>query len=185
METQIKNNGTVFYPLKKLAIGVILFASFFIINYYVGGVDGLTQIKHSLRDGVLNSLPNTAKSLILDLFGIAFGIYMVYAFASGLYRIFTFGQYIPQFEDKSAGGVAVKGSGVYPNINRILSYRESKLSGMSPDEGANLYISSSKLDSLYTGYNAGPETMRTLSYIESKLNGMSPDRGLNYLANRL
>lgn len=185
MESQVRNNGTIFYPIRKLAIGVILFASFFIINHFMGGVDGLIQIKHTLRDGILSSLPEAIRSVILALFGVVVGIYMIYAFMSGLYRICTFNQYISQFEDKSEGGIPVKGSNSYPNINRVLNYRESRLSGMSPENGANLYISSSKIESLYTGYKGGPETLRTLSYIESKLNGMSPDRGLNYLANRL
>jgi hypothetical protein len=110
---------------------------------------------------------------------------MVYAAVSGTYRMCTFNQYIPVFEDKIAGGIVVRGHEVYPNINRVLNYRESKLSGLSLDEGANLYIASSKLESLYTGYENGPETQRTLSYIESKLSGMSSDRALNYLSNKL
>lgn len=174
-----------FNPLRKLSIGILLFSSFFVINSYLGGVDGLTDIKHSLRDGVLKSLPEALTSIILSIFGVMVGIYMVYSFVSGLYRICTFNKYIDMFEGKTPGGVPVKGCDTYPNINRILSYRESKLSGLSPDDGANLYIASSKIESLYTGYSNGPETKRTLSYIESKLSGMSPDRGLNYLANKL
>lgn len=79
----------------------------------------------------------------------------------------------------------VKGSESYPNINRVLKYRESKMCAMSPERAADFYVSSSKMESLYSGYNNGPETMRTLSFIESKLGGMSSDRALNYLANKL
>lgn len=185
MEKKVKNNGKVFNPFKKLVIGILLFASFFVINHFMGGVDGLTNIKHTLRDGALSSMSEAPRSILLSLLGIVVGLYMVYAFVSGLYRICTFNQYIPTFEDSPVGGVPVKGCDSYPNINRVLSYRESKMCSMSPERAAELYVGSSKIESLYTNYNNGPEAQRTLSYIESKLCSMSSDRALNFLANKL
>ena len=123
--------------------------------------------------------------MLSALIVLPISIFMVYAAMSGLYRTFTFHLYHPTFEDNTPGGVVVKGCDSYDNINRVLSYRESKMCGLTPDKAADLYISSSKIESLYTGYSSGPQTLSTLSYIESKLCGMTPEKGLNYLANKL
>jgi hypothetical protein len=185
METQFKTNGKIFNPFKKLVIGIILFASFFVLNNYVGGADGLTDIENFSSKSILSVLPSDLASIIASIVSIIIAVAMLYMFISGLYRICTFNIYNPVFEDYTPGGIPVKGCDSYPEINRVLSYRESKMAGMSSERAAELYISSSKIESLYTGYSNGPETQRTLSFIESKLSGMSPDRGLNYLANKL
>ena len=185
MENQLKRNGKVFNPFKKLVIGIVLFSTFHFLNDYIGGVDGMHQIEKDSIIPSLSFLPADLVSIICSLLFVAVGIFMTYCFVSGLYRICTFNQYIPTFEDNTPGGVPVKGCDSYPNINRVLEYRESKLSSMSSDRAAELYVGSSKIESLYTGYNNGAETQRTLSYIESKLCSMSSDRGLNYLANKL
>lgn len=185
METQLRNNGKKFYPIKKLVIGIILFASFYGLYEITGGTNGLADFRVHLEKETFQILNKDIASILSNLIMVAVGILMIYCFVSGLYRICTFNRYNPVFEENTPGGVPVKGSEFYPNINRVLSYRESKMCGMSSERSAELYVSSSKLESLYTGYNAGPETQRTLSYIESKLSGMSSDRGLNYLANKL
>ena len=185
METQFKTNGTRFYPLKKLFTGIILFASFYGIYNWTGGANGLDKVKNHLSTVTFDMFPKDLSEIMASLCIIGIGLLAVYCFVSGLYRICTFNIYNPVYEDYTPGGVPVKGCDSYPNINRILSYRESKMAGMSPEHAAELYISSAKLESLYTGYSNGPETQRTLSFIESKLSGMSPERGLNYLANKL
>jgi len=181
----MKNNGKPFYPLKKLVTGVILFVSFFVLYNYIGGTDGLSAFERHLKDETFSFMSKGLASISACLIIFLIGILMLYCVASGLYRICTFNIYNPVFEDKFAGGTVVKGSDLYPNINRVLKYRESKMCGMSSERAADLYVSSSKIESLYSGYNNGPETMRTLSFIESKLSGMSSDRALNYLANKL
>jgi hypothetical protein len=185
METQFKTNGTKFSPFKKLVTGIILFASFYGMYNWTGGADGLVDIKKHLSTVTFDMFPKDLSEIMASLCIVAIGLLMIYCFISGLYRICTFNIYNPVFEDNTPGGIPVKGCDSYPNINRILSYRESKMAAMSSERSAELYVSSSKIESLYTGYSNGPETMRTLSYIESKLSGMSSDRGLNYLANKL
>ena len=174
-----------FYPLKKLAIGIVLFSTFYILNDILGGADGIAKIDKYFNNLLFGFMSKNLASVFSSLICLPIPIFMVYCFVSGLFRICTCNQYIPQFEDKSEGGIVIKGHNSYPNINRILRYRESKMSSMDNERAADLYISSSKLESLYTGYNNGPETQRTLSYIESKLSSMSSDRALNYLANKL
>jgi hypothetical protein len=184
MKTQFRINGKVFNPFKKLVIGLFLLSSFALLNIYFG-TDGLVDLKNNINKFMLEFMSKNLANMLSALLCLPIPIYMVYAAVSGTYRIFTFNQYNPVFEENTPGGVRVKGCDSYTNINRVLSYRESKLSSLNSEKGAELYISSSKIESLYTGYDNGPETLRTLSFIESRLAGMSSDRALNYLAHKL
>jgi hypothetical protein len=170
--------------IKKLSIGCVLFFSAYYFNSYIGGADGMTRIEARIR-GFLFFLNSDLSSIIASLFSIAIGCLFLYCYVSGLYRICTFNRYIPAFEDKTPGGVSVIGHSDYPNINRVLSYRESKLASLDNDSAMELMKHTAVLDTLYTGYNKGSETQRVLSYAESKLSGMSSDRALNYLSNKL
>ena len=185
MENQIKSKNKSFKPAKKLIIGIVLFVSFYVLYNITGKANGISDMQVYLEKNTFSFMGKALASIFSNLVKIGLGILMIYCFVSGLYRISTFSIYIPTFEDKTPGGVPVKGCDSYPNINRVLSYRESKLASMSPERAADLYVGCSKIESLYTGYSNGPETQRTLSYIESKLSSMSSDRALNYLANKL
>ena len=185
MEKQFKLNGKRFYPIKKLAIGLTLLGVFYFLYNITGGANGLADVRISMEKSMAPSIGKSLASIISNLFNIVIGLFMVYCFVSGFYRTFTFGVYNPVFEDKTSGGVTVRGCDSYPNINRVLSYRESKLASMSPERAVEFYVGCSKIESLYTGFNNGPETMRTLSFLESKLSGMSSDRALNFLANKI
>lgn len=169
---------------KKLITGAVLLFTFYFLNDYIGGADGLSLIEKNVT-AFFGFLPARIAGIIGCLVGIVIGIGMIYCFVSGIFRTATFNIYLPVYEDKTAGGTIVRGHESYPNINRVLNYRESKLCSLSPEDGANLYIASAKLESLYSGYQNGPETQRTLSFIESKLCSMSNERALNYLSNKL
>jgi len=185
MKKTLKPNGQIFNPSKKLLIGIILFASFYLLYYITGGPNGLYDVKKFLKLSVFNIFPSGFAGFLSSISIAVIGLTMVYLFVSGLYRMCTFNIYLPTFEDNTPGGTPVRGCDSFPNINRVLSYRESKMCSMSPERAADLYVGSSKIESLYTNYNNGPETQRALSYIESKLSSMSSDRALNYLANKL
>lgn len=173
-----------FTPFKKLLKGIVLFSLFYLL-FSIFGDNKIDIYENKATTMFLQYTNKELASIITNGLVVIISVFMVYCFISGLYRICTFPVYVREFEDKTPGGIPVKGNTSYPNINRILSYRESKMAGMSPDNAADLYVASSKLESLYTGYQDGSESMRVLSYIESKLSGMSPDRGLSYLANKL
>lgn len=171
-------------PLKKLLTGIVLLSTFFLL-YHITGTNGLYDIESHIKNDTLNFLQKNLASIIANLVVIVLGIFMIYCAFSGTYRICTFNIHNRVFDDVPQGGVVVKGHSAYTNINRVLSYRESKMSSMSSERAAELYVGSAKLESLYSGYSQGPETQRVLSFIESKLSGMSSDRGLNYLANKI
>jgi hypothetical protein len=171
-------------PIAKLTSGIALFSSFFILQNAIGGADGFVSMRRNIQ-AVLSFPPGVVTLIAAELFVIAFGSLVVYCFVSGLYRICTFNLCIQPFEEKRKGGIVVSGNSNYPNINRILRYRESKLSSLDNDAALELMKDTAILDALYTGYSNGTEAQRVLSYTESKLAGMSSDRALNYLSHKL
>src|ERR1035437_6393530 len=139
MEAIIENNGQKFSPLRTLITGLVMISIFFLIRLATGGTNGLYNVENHLTNQTFSFLPHDLAEVIGNLCVIVVGGFSVYCFISGMYRTFTFNQYIPTFEDNTPGGTPVKGCDSYPNINRILSYRESKMCGMSPDSAADLY----------------------------------------------
>ena len=175
-----------FNPFKKLTIGILLLTAFFSLFYGLDGADGLYNMKKSVNSFLLGYMSESWAGVFSALICLPVPVFMVYAAVSGAYRTFTFNKNLPIFDNKyGAGAIVVRGHENYPNINSVLSYRESKMCGMSNEKAAELYIASSKVETLYSGYHNGPETMKTLSYIESKLASMGPEQGLNYLSNKL
>lgn len=170
---------------KKLALGLVLVASFFILYNVIGGADGITLLEKTIKIFLSAYIPESIAALLGTFCGLGIGVFMIYAIVTGAFKIGTFNQYLRVYEDNTPGGVIVSGNGNYPEINRILSYRESRLCGLSPEKGAELCRKTAIVDSLYSGYNRGASTEQALSYMESKLCGMNPDKGLNYLSGNL
>jgi hypothetical protein len=164
--------------------GIALLSSFYLFNTSLGNDNSLNKAGKIIKQA-LSFLPCCLADVLSELSIIILGVCLLYCFCSGIYRIITFRIYINEFEGKTPGGIIVKENSSYPNINRILNYRESKLAGMSSERAAELYIQTSAINALYSGYYSGAETKRTLSYIESKLSGMSGERALSYLTNKL
>lgn len=161
-----------------------MFGSTYFFSYLFGNNNPLCTAGKYFRKWLF-FLPNTLAVVCTEFFVIITGITLVYCYVSGLYRIITFRFYLNKFESKTKGGVIVAGHLSYPNINRVLSYRESIMAGMSSERAAELYVQTASINMLYSGYTQGQETERTLSYIESKLSGMSGERALNYLSHKL
>jgi hypothetical protein len=180
MEKQFKNNGKIFHPLQKLVKGIILFTAFWLI-YNKIGANGLRHLQVNLENDTFSFMSKDLASIFSNLVMLILGFALFYCFVSGLYRICTFNIHNAIYDEYVPGGVPVKGHNSFPNINKVLNFRESAMKGMSPERAAELYVASSKIENL----TVGPETQRVLSYIESKLAGMSPQKGLNFLANRI
>ncbi|MBS1636189.1 MAG: hypothetical protein JST26_09750 [Bacteroidetes bacterium] len=171
-------------PILKLAKGILLFGCSYYFMTVIGGADGLNALHNHVQNH-FSFLNADLASILGSLANCIGGLVLLYAFVSGLFRICTFNVYMPVFEDKTEGGIPVTGNSSYPNINRVLQYRESLLSSMDNDSALSLMKDTAILDSLSAGCYSGPEALRTLSYAESKLSGMSSDRALNYLSNKL
>jgi hypothetical protein len=82
--------------LIKLSKGIALYSVFQLYDKYIG-IDGLYKIKKTVL-AFLSFLPETLASIIASLLNIIVGLFLVYCFVSGFYRMFTFYTRIPEFE---------------------------------------------------------------------------------------
>lgn len=75
-----------------------------------------------------------------------------------------------------------RGDGRLRHIEDMLQYRDSRLKGMTNEQGAALMRETQILDGL-SGYAQGSETRRVAEYMNSRLAGMPYEKGLEYLKN--
>jgi hypothetical protein len=87
-------------PLTKLAKGVLLFGSFNLFHRYIGGADGLTKIAMKVQSA-LNFLPDGLAEFMGTIVELVIGLTMVYCAISGIFRICTFNQTLPVYEDEA------------------------------------------------------------------------------------
>lgn len=174
-----------FNPIKKLTSGLILFSFGFFMVYMVGE-KGWEYCEKSVFLFFNGFLPENLAKFISIIFSIALAWYSVKSIVCGGYNVITFNQYLESFDSDASGkSVIVKSNGLYPNINRVLEYRESKMSGMNDRDAADFLNSTSKLDHLYSGYSSGRNTERALNFMESRMAGMNSERGVQYLAGKI
>jgi hypothetical protein len=84
------------------------------------------------------------------------------------------------------GGSSVVGysNTQYSNVEALIRYRESKMSGMSNDESAELLVRTAVLDSIASGRYSGTQTGMAASFLESKLNSLPPDKALDFISGK-
>ena len=174
-----------FNPIKKLVFGISLFTfGFFMI--YIVGENGWDYCEKRVYLFLNTFLPEGLAKFTSLIFSVVLGFYSVKSIISGAYKMFTFHHYLECFDSDSSGRcVFVKNNALYPNINRALEFRDSKMAGMNNGAAAQFLNSTSKLDSLYFGYNSGPNTQRALSFVESRMAGMSNERAIQYLQGKI
>ena len=173
-----------FSPGKKLISGIILLTIFVITYNYFDGTDGLDKLESHLEHNVFNFMGKDLSSVFANIVIVVIGGTMVYCAVSGSYRIFTFNKFIKRFE--MTGGTSVVGyyNTQYSNVEALIRYRESKMSGMSNDESTELLVRTAVLDSIASGRYSGTQTGLAASYLESKLSGLPPDKALNYISGK-
>ena len=98
MRAQFRINGKMFNPFRKLIVGIFLLSSYFILNEFIGGHDGLTAIEKYIREWMLGFMDKNLAIMFSALICLPLPIYMVYASVSGTYRICTFNIYNSVFE---------------------------------------------------------------------------------------
>lgn len=67
------------------------------------------------------------------------------------------------------------------HIARVRQFRESRLKGLSPEDGSKLLRSTQLLDMAGDEFGPDSATARTRRYINSRLAGMTPAQGLEYM----
>jgi len=178
-----------FSPLYKFVTGSVMFTIAFLFMTNVSNID-IIHAERYLRDDLFGFLPKSLASAVTGLVQFfIFGLILVCA-VRGAYRVCTFNQSIPTFDDSKISLSELSfnvpiGSSEFKNIDAVLSYRESKMSSMSPEKASKLMTDTAILDTLRSGYYNGPNTRGAVSYLESKLNTMSPDKAISYLTKNL
>ena len=64
---------------------------------------------------------------------------------------------------------------------RAMEYRDSKLNGMGPKEGAELLAGTQVMDTLISRVQEDSAAGRAAQYLNGRLAGMGPNEGLEYL----
>ena len=142
----------------------------------------LTHLQYVTQEYVKDNFGDIG-TLILFAGYLAILYYFFYFLISGGYYMVTWEIPLPMYESKSGKDSSVFGNSAYPNINRVLKYREAKMGLMTNEQAAEYLMQTSKLDNLY-GSN-GPNTQRTLNYIEGKLGMMSNDKAIDFISGKL
>lgn len=174
-----------FNPIKKLLTGLVLLAFGFFMVFQVGE-HGWEYCEKQVSQFLGTFLPIKLAAFISVILGIVLAWYSIKSFVSGLYKVLTFRQYLKVYDGDSSGkAIIVHNNGKYPNINRVLGYRESCLASMNQSRAADFLISTSKLDNLYSGYYSGKNTINALDFIESRVSAMSNDRAINYIQGKI
>ncbi len=173
-----------FSPGRKLLSGIILLTLFVITYNYLDGTDGLDKLESHLEHNAFSFMGKDLATVFGNIVVVVIGGLMLYSAVSGSYRICTFNKFIKRFE--MSGGTSVVGyrNSQYSNVEALIRYRESKMSGMSNDESAELLVRTAVLDSIASGRYSGTQTGLAASYLESKLSGLPPDKALNYISGK-
>lgn len=180
VETEVKTR-VVYNPIYKLLSGVVmLIISSFLIFY--AGIEGIEKFVSHLKNSGLNEK-------ISAFIGFCINIVALILFIKGIYRIGTFNQYLTVFEHDRVFSFRGLFDGSWStvsqsNIDRMLSYRESKMANMNNDEAADFLVATSGLDAVKNGIISGSNTERAASYVESKLNNMDGEKGMAYFAKK-
>ena len=135
--------------------------------------------------GVMSYIVGDETGKFIALLLVAIGhVFLLIMLIKGVYQILTFNQYIDVYEGKNLLGVEVSqthnvhgvaySNSSSSNVDKVYGYRNSKMTGMTPDKAAKLYIQTSKLGNNTTHKNVE-------GYINSKLGGMTPEKGLEFL----
>ncbi len=180
VETEVKTK-TVYNPIYKLLSGIVmLILSSFLIFY--AGIEGIEKFVSHLKNSGLNEKVSVFIGFCINIIALVY-------FIKGIYRIGTFNQYLTIFEHDRVFSARGLFDGSWStvsqsNIDRMLSYRESKMANMNNDEAADFLVATSGLDAVKNGIISGSNTERAASYVESKLNNMDGEKGMAYFAKK-
>lgn len=142
----------------------------------------VTHLQHEAQEYMKNTFGDIG-TLVLFAGYLAALYYFFYFLISGGYYMVTWEIPLPMYETKGGKDLSVFGNSAYPNINRVLKYREGKMGLMTNDQATQYLMQTSKLDNLY-GSN-GPNTKRTLDYIEGRIGLMSNDTAIDFISGKL
>jgi hypothetical protein len=124
-----------------------------------------------------NNSDSTFANLVSTLFNAGVGIWGVYWFVLGIYKIYTFNMYLDVYEAKMTPFQKRKmkdSVSSTSNIEATMRYRDAKMRTMSQEQAAEFYLSTNRIINSTTNSS-------TLGFINSKMTLMTPNQRIDYL----
>jgi hypothetical protein len=157
---------------KKLLGGIFRVATVCLLYKYFG-----SYWENSIYSNLSNSSDSTVVSLVSKLFNAAVGLWGVYWFVLGLYKIYTFNMYLDVYEAKLTPYQKSHMTDSEPstsNIEATLKYRDELMKTMTSKQAAKFYLETNSM--------LGSTTNKSvLGYINSKMTLMTPNQRIDFL----
>ena len=115
-------------------------------------------------------------------------IVLLVMLVKGVYKTFTFGQYLRTFDEGNISGYEYLRDTSNINSNtrgfeKAYSYRESVMNAQTPQKAAETLINSSKIGFGGNG-SSGKGYDKAASYIDSRLSALSPQEAFKFLSGK-
>ena len=157
---------------KKLLGGIFRVATVCLLYKYFG-----SYWEDSFYSNLSKNSDSTVATSVSKLFNAAVGLWGVYWFVLGIYKIYTFNMYIDVYEAKLTPYQKSHMKDSEPstsNIEAALRYRDAKMKTMTQEQAADFYLSTNGIINSTTNKS-------TLGYINSKMTLMTPNQRVDYL----
>lgn len=161
---------------KKLFGGLFRLVSVVLFYKYLGP-DWVDDAKESIVSTLSDNPDSAGANFIAGLFAAAIGLWAIYWFVLGIYKIYTFNMYIDEFETKLTPFQKRNMKDINPstsNIEAAMRYRDSKMRTMTPEQAAEYYLDTNRVVNSTTNKSV-------LGYINSKMTIMTPDQRIDFL----
>lgn len=168
MNSTLDNNASG----RKLLGGIFRITTVCLLYKYFG-----SDWENSFYSSLDSNYESTGAHLLIKLFNAGVGIWGVYWFALGVYKICTFNMYIDTYEAKLTPFQKrhMKDNVTSTsNIEATMRYRDSKMRTMTNEQAAEFYLDTNRIVNSTTNKSV-------LGYINSKMTLMTPDQRINFL----
>jgi hypothetical protein len=164
---------------RKLASGLFRLASVSLFYTYLGP-DWVSKVQKDIVSWLSTDPDSAGADLIAKLFGAVIGLWLLYWFVTGIYRIYTFNMYMDAYETRLTPFQKRHMCDTDPdtsNINAALRYRDAKMRTMTPEQAADYYLVSSRII-------GGTDNKKVIGYINSRMTLMTPEQRVDYLSGK-
>ena len=157
---------------KKLLGGIFRVATVCLLYKYFG-----SYWENSFYSNLSKHSDSSGATLVSKLFNAAVGLWGVYWFVLGLYKIYTFNMYLDVYEAKLTPFQKrnmTDSEQSTSNIEATLKYRDELMKTMTTKQAAKFYLETNSMIGSTTNKSV-------LGYINSKMTLMTPNQRIDYL----
>lgn len=161
---------------KKLLGGIFRVVAVCLAYTYIG-TDRIAYAQEYIVSALSDNPDSAGANFVAKLFAAAIGLWGVYWFFTGIYKIYTFNMYLDAYEceltpfQKRNMTDSVSSNS---NIEATMRYRDAKMRTMTQEQAADFYLSTNRIVNSTTNKSV-------LGYINSKMTIMTPDQRINFL----